>query len=77
MDERKKELQLRYDKKTKDLEGELAQLFEKETELKENQMRQIKEENLRLENFERQVGLIFKCSKFIFTFNYSMKLKFQ
>lgn len=41
------------------MEEELALLHEKETELKLNQIRQTKEENMRIENFERQVIFYF------------------
>jgi hypothetical protein len=39
----------------KDLEDELKQLHEKEVEKKENEIRLLREKNLRIENYDKEV----------------------
>lgn len=43
----------------RDLEDELRRLYEDEAEKKEHQMRQMKEENMRIDNLEKQVSTIY------------------
>jgi hypothetical protein len=42
-------------KKLKDLDDELKQLFEKESDKKENEIRLMKEKNMLIENYDNEV----------------------
>ena len=55
LDDRKREIQQRYEKKLKDLDDELKQQFEKESDKKENEIRLMKEKNMLIENYDKEV----------------------